>query len=382
MVTFDLFLNNQFFVKMAIIDVIKYQAQEDEFVWKFPSEDLRIGTQVIVNPSQYAIFAKGGEILDEFKSGTHTIKTDNIPLLNKIINLPFGGDSPFQAQVWYVNLVSKLDNKWGTTSPILLEDPKYGIIIPVRAFGQYGFKVANPRLFIESLVGNLPSYNSAKIQEYFKGKIISSLTSLISKKLISDNISILEINIYLEELSNFCQEKITEEFQRFGLEIVNFYFLSINVPLDDPSVVKLKETKDLVAKVKIAGKELYQMDRSFDVLDNAAKNQGGAGNLMGAGLGLGLGAGIGNQLGNMSSHLNTQNTPQSPPPIPTSYFVLINNQQNGPLGLEDVKQLIADVRINRQTMVWKEGLADWTLITNLPELSILFTQTPPTPPIL
>ena len=367
---------------MAIIDIVKYQAQEDEFIWKFPSEDLRIGTQVVVNPSQHAIFVKGGEILDEFKRGTHTIKTDNIPLLNKVINLPFGGNSPIQAEVWFVNLISKLDNKWGTTSPILLEDPKYGIIIPVRAFGQYGFKVANPRLFIESLVGNLPSYNAGKIQEYFKGKIISSLTSLISKKLISDNISILEINIYLDELSTFCQEKITEEFKKFGLEIVNFYFLSINVPLDDPSVVNLKETKDLVAKVKIAGKELYQMDRSFDVLDNAAKNQGGAGNLIGAGLGLGLGAGIGNQLGNVSSHLNTQNMPQIPPPLPTSYFVLINSQQNGPLGLEDVKQLIADVRINRQTMVWKDGLADWALITNLPELSILFTQTPPPPPIL
>lgn len=367
---------------MAIIDVVKYQAQENEFVWKFPSEDLRIGTQVIVNPAQYAIFVKSGEILDEFKSGTHTIKTENIPLLNKIINLPFGNNSPFQAEVWYVNLISKLDNKWGTTSPILLEDPKYGIIIPVRAFGQYGFKVANPRLFIESLVGNLPSYDADKIQDYFKGKIISSLTSLISKKLILESISILEINIYLEELSTFCQEKITEEFKRFGLEIVNFYFLSINVPLDDPSVIKLKETKDLVAKVKIAGKELYQMDRSFDVLDNAAKNQGGTGNLMGAGLGLGLGAGIGNQLGNVSSHLNTQNTSQTPPPIPTSYFVLINSQQNGPLGIEEVKQLIANVRINRQTMAWKEGLTDWTLITNLPELAILFSQTPPPPPII
>ncbi|MGG7036778.1 MAG: SPFH domain-containing protein, partial [Flavobacterium sp.] len=174
---------------MAIVDVVKYQAQENEFVWKFPSEDLRIGTQVIVNPAQHAIFVKGGRILDEFKSGTHTIKTDNIPLLNKIINLPFGGDSPFQAEVWFVNLITKLDNKWGTTSPILLEDPKYGIIIPVRAFGQYGFKVSNPRLFIESLVGNLPTYNADKIQEYFKGKIITSLTSSISKKLITDSIS-------------------------------------------------------------------------------------------------------------------------------------------------------------------------------------------------
>jgi membrane protease subunit (stomatin/prohibitin family) len=364
---------------MAIIDVVKYQAQEDEFVWKFPSQDLRIGTQVIVNPSQHAIFIRGGEILDEFKSGTHTIKTENIPLLNKIINLPFGSNSPFEAEVWYVNLISKLDNKWGTTSPILLEDPKYGIIIPVRAFGQYGFKVVNPRLFIESLVGNLPSYDADKIQKYFKGKIISSLVSLISKKLISESISILEINIYIEELSLYCQEKITEEFRRFGLEIVNFYIISINIPLDDPSVIKLKEAKDLVAKVKIAGKELYQIDRNFDVLDNVAKNQGGAGNLMGAGLGLGLGTGIGNQLGNVSNYLSTS---QTFPPLPTPYFVLINNQQNGPLGVENIKQLIADVKVTKQSLIWKEGLENWTLITNVAELSSLFSQAPPPPPIL
>src|ERR1035441_9902015 len=117
------------------------------------------------------------------------------------------------------------------------------------------------------------------------------------------------------------------------------------------------------------------MDRSFDVLDNAAKNEGGvAGNLMGAGLGLGLGAGVGNQMGNVSSNLNTQNTPPLPP---THYYVLINNQQNGPLSLVDLKQLISDVRVNKQTLAWKPGLEDWILITNLPEVSDFFNQTPP-----
>ena len=365
---------------MALIDVVKYQAEENEFIWKFPSSDLRIGTQVVVNPAQHAFFIKSGEILDEFTSGTHTVKTENIPLLNKIINLPFGGKSPFQAEIWYVNLLSKLDNKWGTTNSILLEDPKYGIIIPVRAFGQFGFKISNPRLFLETLTGNLPSFSADKIQEYFKGKIISSLTSLISKKIVRENISILEINAFLDELSLFCQENITDEFKKFGLEIVNFYFMSINVPLDDPSVVKLKEAKDLAAKVKITGKELYQMDRSFDVLDNAAKNEGGvAGNLMGAGLGLGLGVGVGNQMSNVSGNLNTQNTPP-PPPTATLYYVLINNEQNGPLSFDQLKQLIVDVRVNKQTMAWKTGMENWVLITEIPEVSNLFNQTPPPPP--
>jgi len=365
---------------MALIDVVKYQSEENEFIWKFPSNDLRIGTQVVVNPAQHAFFIKGGVILDEFTVGTHTVKTENIPLLNKIINLPFGGNSPFQAEVWYINLLTKLNNKWGTTAPILLEDPKYGIIIPVRAFGQYGFKISSPRTFLENLTGNIPSFSADKIQEYFKGKIISSLTSFISKKLIKDSISILEINIYLEELSKFCQEKISDEFKKFGLEVVSFYFLSINVPLDDPSVVKLKEAKDLAAKVKITGTELYQMDRSFDVLDNAAKNEGGvAGNLMGAGLGLGLGAGVGSQMGNLSNNLNTRNRP---PLLPTLYYVLINNQQNGPLSFDQLKQLIADVRVNKQTLVWKTGLDNWILINELPETSVLFNQIPPPPPAL
>ena len=366
---------------MALIDVVKYNASDDEFVWKFPSNDLKIGTQVIVNPAQSAFFIKGGVILDEFTNGTHTLKTENIPLLNSIINLPFGGNSPFQAEIWYVNLISKLDNKWGTTNPILLEDPKYGVIIPVRAFGQFGFKISNPRIFLETLTGSLPSFSADKIQEYFKGRIISSLTSLISKKLVRENISILEMNMFLDELSIFCQENISDEFKKFGLEVMNFYFMSVNVPLDDPSVVKLKESKDLAAKVKITGKELYQMDRSFDVLDNAAKNEGGAaGNIMSAGLGLGLGVGIGNQMSNVSGNLNTQNTP--PPPPITLYYVLINNQQNGPLSIDQLKQLIIDVRVNIQTMIWKPGLENWILISELPETSILFNQIPPPLPAL
>lgn len=366
---------------MALIDVVKYQAQEDEFVWQFPSEDLRIGTQVVVNPAQSAFFIKGGVVFDEFRNGTHTIKTENIPLLNRLINLPYGGNSPFKAQVWFVNLLAKLDNKWGTTNPILLEDPKYGIIIPVRAFGQYGFKVSNPRKFLETLVGNLTSYSATKIQEYFKGKIISSLTSLISKKLSIDKISILEINIHLEDLSVFCLQKINEEFEKYGLEIVNFYFLSINVPHDDPSVIKLKEAKDLVAKVNIAGKDLYQMDRSFGVMEKAAENNGGAaGSLMGAGVGLGAGLNIGAQMGNLTGHLNTNNSPNTPPPLPVIYYALINNQQKGPLSYEQIKLLIADESINTQSLVWKTGMAEWKTVTEIPELAVYFSQVPPPPP--
>lgn len=363
---------------MALIDIVNYQSSDDEMVGKFPSTDLRIGTQLVVNTSQKAFFVKGGKILDEFDSGTHTLKTENIPLLNKLINLPFGGNTPFQAEVWFVNLISKLDNKWGTPTPIQIEDPKHGIIVPIRAFGQFGLSISNPRLFLESLVGNMTSFSTEKIVSYFKGKVISSITASIGKKIIHDNISVLELSALLDEISEFCENKITGEFEKYGVKVDNFYFMSINIPEDDPSIIKLKEAKDLAAKVRITGRDIYQVDRSFDVLDKAAQNEGNIGNVMGAGIGLGLGFGMGNQMGNMTGNINT-NLPPQPPQV--QYHVLINNKQSGPFPLEQMKQLLSEGQINYDSLVWKDGMPHWDKLRNQSDLVALFSSVPPPPPL-
>lgn len=366
---------------MAIIDVVQMSSNDEDFIMKFPSNNLKLGTQVVVNNGQVAFFVNGGKLLDQFEPGTHTLKTGNIPLLNKLFNLPFGGDTPFQTEVWYVNMISKLDLKWGTPNPIQLEDPKYGIIIPIRAYGQYGFKVSNPRTFLETLVGNLDSFKADKIFEYFKGKVLSSLTALISTKLVIENISILEINAYLEDLSKFALEKINEEFLKFGIEVVNFYFISINTPENDPSIIKLKESKDLAAKIKILGRDIYQIDRSFGVLDKAAENEGSIGaSLIGAGLGLGIGSGIGNQMGNVVSHLNTS----TPPPIQTDnssdtkvYHIYLGKDQIGPLSKNDLIDKLKKGEINQETLTWKSGLTEWEKLSNFKEFSEFLVPPPP-----
>lgn len=376
---------------MAIIDVVKYEGNDEEFAWKFPSENLRLGSQLVVKTSQHAIFVKGGEILDDFNEGTYTLKTANIPLLGKIINIPFGGDTPFQSEVWFINLISKLDNKWGTPTPIQIEDPKYQIIVPVRAFGQFGMSIEDPRKFLQSLVGNMTDFSAAKVVEYFNGKLMSVITSAIGKKMIIDGVSVLQINAILDEISEFCKEKISEEFSNYGVKIENFYIMSINVPESDPSVIKLKEAKDLAAKINIAGKDVYQMDRTFDTLDKAAQNEGTMGNTMGAGMGLGLGFGMGNQMGNMTNNMNLgqnnseqQNiqSPQVPPPPPTlnQYFVLINNQQNGPHTIDNIKILINKGEVTKETLIWKEGMEDWINIMEENDLKAIFGSVPPPPP--
>jgi membrane protease subunit (stomatin/prohibitin family) len=362
---------------MALIDVVKCEVTDKEFVYKFPSDDLKLGTQLVVYPAQTAFFVKGGKVLDEFQAGTYTLKTSNIPLLNKLINLPFGSNSPFKADVWFVSLIAKLDIKWGTPTPIQLEDPRYNVIVPVRAFGQYGIKITNPRLFLETMIGNMTSFTAKKIDEYFRGKILSQLSALISRKIANDHISILEINAHLVEMSEYCDDELDKPMAKYGIEIVDFSFISINVPQDDPSIIKLKESKDLAARMKIAGKDVFQMQRSFDVMEAAVKNESGG--IVSLGAGIGAGFGVGGQVGAIFGQMLNTN-PATPPPLPpANYFLYFNNAQQGGFDLQTVANLIAEKQITAETLVWKQGMANWAKINTLQEFNNLFggQQMPP-----
>ena len=145
---------------MAAVDVIKFDGFSDGKAWvayKYPGDQFMLGSQLIVNPSQEAIFIKGGEICDVFGAGTHTLQTGNLPILNKFVKMPFGGKTPFTAEVFFINKSSRLDMTWGTATPFQLEDPKYGIIVSIRAHGKYGIRITNSSLFVGELVGSAPS---------------------------------------------------------------------------------------------------------------------------------------------------------------------------------------------------------------------------------
>lgn len=364
---------------MAIIDVVKVEMSDSELCRKFPSDDLRLGTQVIVYPTQIAFFVKGGQLYDQFEAGTYTLKTDNIPLLNKIINLPFGSKSPFKAEVWYINLTTKMDMKWGTTTPIQLEDPKYNIIVPVRAYGQYGIKVVEPEKFLKSLIGTMSVFSADKVNEYFKGQMLSNLNNTISTKIASDGISILDVNSHLLEMSTYCGEAINKSFEKYGLQLTDFSFVSINIPQNDPSVIRLKEAKDLAARLKITGKDVYQMERSFNVLEKAAGNEGAGGSMVAMGAGLGTGLGVGAAMGGITSQtINTGAAVPPPIPTPTTYFAYVNGQQISNLTIQNLASLTSQGLLTRETLVWKAGLPNWVKAGELPDLSTLFlSQTPP-----
>lgn len=366
---------------MALVNVIKWETNTNELVHKFPTEDLTVGSQLVVYPGQTAFFVKGGKIYDEFICGTYTIKSENIPLLNKVFNLPFGGESPFQAEVWFVNQISLLDCKWGTASPIQIEDPKYGVIVPIRSYGQYGFKIDNARLFLERLIGNMPTFSTDKIVSYFRGVILSKLTTIISQKLYADNLSIININSHVEEIAEYAQSKLSGVFAEYGIELELFNVIAINVNEEDPSFQKLKDTKDSLARINIMGKENYQMERSFNVLDSAAENEGGG--MIGAAVGLGAGVGVGSQIGAMvNEHINT-NPSITPPTIPTTqYYLGVNGLQQGPFDFSTVKNMLTAHQINERVLIWKRGMTNWMPISELSDFNdVLNNCPPPLPPM-
>lgn len=295
---------------MAIIGVVKYDGGPDVFAWKHPNTELGTWTQLIVNDAQEAILFKDGKSCDTFGSGRFTLDTKNIPILNHIVNLPFGGRSPFAAEVWFVNKAISLSIKWGTATPVQLQDAKYNVFLPVRAYGQFGIQIQDSKRFLRQLVGTMRSFDQTTLINYFRGLYLTRVKDAISTYVIKQKISIVEINAYLNELSEFLAEELRPALEEYGLRLVSFFVNDVNVPEDDPTVIKLKEALAKKAEMNIIGFD-YGQQRSFDTLENAAKNPGTANSGMNAGMGLGMGLGMGNMFQDQMSHMTRNIDTQS-----------------------------------------------------------------------
>lgn len=280
---------------MAVLDRIKFDGltSREWLVYRYPGEDFVLGSALIVGEGQVAVFIKGGKICDVFYPGSYTLNTDNLPLLNKIVNLPYGRKTPFTAEIYYINTTTKLDMHWGTTDPIQLIDPKYFVRLHIRAFGQFGLKIVDYTSFISELIGALgnSAVNYKKVLEFYKGVLVTKVKTIVSDLIINEKISAFEITPKLDEISQKAHKILKVEFEKYGFELPNFYIQSINFPDEDfDQINKILEKK---ASFEIIGDNRYATMRSFDVYEGAAKNENGvAGAFMAGGMGIGMGAGM------------------------------------------------------------------------------------------
>jgi membrane protease subunit (stomatin/prohibitin family) len=314
---------------ITIIDVLKYDGPNNELVWKWQSdnkntplrsEQLRLGTQLVVNESQEAVFYKGGKALDGFGPGTHTLSTKNLPILVNIIGLAFGGQSPFKAEVYYVNKSVSLDAKFGLI-PFNMIEPNFKVPIPVTCRGSFALKVSDAKVFLTKIVGTVQEFKTQTLSQYFRGVIVENVKNAITKISREQKLSPLELESIVHEVSNAVKNIVASTLAEYGLELKLFNIEAIPVIDEDDRVKEIVASfqklmaEDVAERMRLKRRadnlEVYKVERSFDTSEKVAENMGGGlggdgGNLIGTMIGLGMVNPLANQMNSIMQNANPQ----------------------------------------------------------------------------
>lgn len=285
-------------IKSQFIEVIEWLDESgNTMLYRFPvrGQEIKNNAQLIVRESQAAVFVYEGQIADVFGPGRYSISGGNTPILTKLGAWKYGFNSPFKSEVYFANTKQFTDLKWGTMNPIMMRDADFGMV-RLRAFGIYSIRVADPRAFIKEIAGTNGRFETEDIEGQLKRTLVSGFTDALGES----KIPALDLASNYDELSQFCRNKLNEEFKSYGLELTKFFVENISLP---PEVEAAMDKRTSMGVIGDVGR--YAQFQAADAMRDAAQNPSG-----GAGMGAGLGAGfaIGNQM--MGQMSNAMNQPQ------------------------------------------------------------------------
>ncbi len=264
--------------KVLLENIEWFDETGEEMVKRLPSHgsaEIKFGAQLTVRESQAAIFFYTGKACDALGPGRHTLKTGNIPIITKLLSIPWGMESPLRAEVYFANLKTFTNLKWGTRDPVAFKDSDLGLI-RIRAHGVFNIRIIQPVLFINMLVGTMGRLTSAEISDYLRQVIVSRFNDHLGEKLDT----IFNLPGRYDELSHGLQARLAEDFSHFGLALSSLYITSITPPpevqrsIDDQSRLNIIKDMDKLVQLKAAA-----------AMEKAAENPGDAG----AGMGMAMG---------------------------------------------------------------------------------------------
>ncbi len=233
------------FIRGELIEILEWTEDSRETIsWRFPDKDQAIknGAQLIVRESQTAQFVYLGEFADTFGPGKHRLTTDNIPILTTLKSWKYGFDSPFKADVYYVNTRLFTGQKWGTSNPIMMRDQDFGIV-RARAFGTYDFRVQDVKLFLKEVAG---SDHNFRVEE-FADTMRSRIVSIFSEALASSNVPVLDVATRFSELGDALLPLINPlVVAKYGIQFDSFIVENVSVP---PEVEEAIDKRSSMAAV-------------------------------------------------------------------------------------------------------------------------------------
>lgn len=358
-------------IKNELIDIIEWTDDStNTMVWRFPrhQNEIKNGAQLTVRESQVAVFVNEGKIADVYQPGRVKLSTENMPVLTTLMGWKYGFNSPFKVEVYFVNTKNFTDNKWGTKNPIMLRDAEFGPI-RLRAFGTYAIKVIDAGKFIREIAGTQAHFTTEEVTEQLRNLIVTRFTDAVAES----KIPVLDLAANYDELSKFISGKINPEFGEYGLEVTKFLVENISLPPEVETALDKRSSMGILGNLN-----QYAQFQAANAMEAAAKNPGSD---AASGMGMGMGFAMAQQMGQMfnQQNQNSQTGSQVPPPLPNAatYFIAINGQQQGPLTLANLQQMLQQGTFNRETLVWKQGMSAWIKAGEVAELASLFSAVPP-----
>lgn len=367
-----------------LVDIVEWvDDTPDTMVWRFPryENEIKNGAQLIVRESQTAALVNEGQLADLFLyPGTYTLDTRNLPILSTLRGWKYGFESPFKAEVYFVNMRTFTGRKWGTKNPIMLRDAEFGPT-RLRAFGSFALKVQQPATFLKEVVGTNARFSVDNIGEQLRDLIVARFADVLAES----KIPVLDLASNYDELGRFVTAKIKDDFGGFGLQVVQLLVENISLPPEVEAAMDKRTSMGVIGDL-----HKYAQFQAATAMEKAAENPGGAG---AAGIGMGMGFAMANQMGQMIGHSQQGNPVAAPPPAAASggpppipqaapeWYAAYDDKQAGPMHLADLQEGARAGRFTRDTLVWRKGMAQWSKAGEVNELQDLVSQGPPPLPM-
>jgi membrane protease subunit (stomatin/prohibitin family) len=362
------------------VDVIQWtDDSSDTMLWRFErhGNEIKYGAELTVRESQVAVFVNEGKVADVFEPGMYTLETANLPIISTMENWHRGFESPFKAEIYFVNTKRFTDLKWGTKHPVTLRDAEFGPV-RLRAYGTYVIRVKEAVTFIREIAGTDGHFTTDEVTDQLRNMIVSRLSSILGES----GIPVLDLAANYEQLGEFVTNKLKAEFDVYGLDLSQLLVENVSLP----DVVEAALDKRTSMGV-IGDLSRYAQFQAAEAMAKAAENPGGA---AGAGIGIGAGIAMGQQMAEQLNRSGAGAAPASPaptspaptaapPPLPAglAFHVALEGKAKGPFDGEQLKAMVAAGELRRDTLVWAKGMEDWRPAGQVPELEGAFAEVPP-----